>query len=316
MSERIQHLDAEQVAFFQRQIEAVKAQTYDVRYPALKARQLFPVSGDIDPGAQRVVYYTYDQAGQAKIISDYAKDLPRVDVFGRETVATVRSLGDSYAYSTQEIRSARMAGTPLEARRAMAARQAIEQLINRLAFTGDEEYGLVGFVNHPDIPRTTAPADGTGNVTTWIDTNGAATKSAALIARDMGLLINGVMTQTSGVEMADYVVMPLEQYTYIATAQFSTASDVTILGWLQQAYPNVTFDWLPTELNGAGVDVADADVAIAFSRDPSKISLEIPMEFTQYEPEKRSLEYVIDCEARFAGIRLFYPFSAHILEGI
>lgn len=307
---RTTHLDDAETAFFARQLEQVKATTFDKRYPALKARALFPVSHEINPGAQAIVYHMFDAVGIAKIIADYADDLPRVDVIGEEVIAKIKTLGDCYGYSTQEIRTANYAGMPLEQRRANAARDAVEQLINRLAFVGDSNYGLVGFVNHPNVPHTAVAADGDGSTTEWVN------KTPAQIVRDMGVLINTILTLTKGVEMANTVLLPIAQYTLLATTQNSAASDVTILSFLRQNYPGVTFDWLPTELTGAGTTIDGSDIAIAYNRDPDKVTLEIPMEFVQHEPEKRNLEYVIDCEARFAGIRLYYPLSAHIIEGI
>jgi hypothetical protein len=291
-------------------LEQVKTTTYNRRYPALKARMLFPVSHEINPGAAAIVYHIYDQVGVAKVIADYADDLPRVDVIGEEVLGKIKGLGAAYGYSTQEIRAANYAGMPLEQRRANAAHDAIEQLINRLAFVGDANYGLVGIINHPNIPHTTVPADGTGSTTTW------STKNPAQIVRDFGLLINNVLALTKGVEQVNTVLLPIEQYQLVATTQNSAASDTTILNFVRANYPGVTFESLAFELDGAGVDNPGADVAIAYNRDPQKVTLEIPMEFMQHEPEKRNLEYVVDCEARFAGVRLYYPLSAHIIEGI
>ncbi len=52
----------------------------------------------------------------AKIISSYASDLPRADVKGKPTTAIIKSLGDSYGYSIQEMRASgygrQVAGCP------------------------------------------------------------------------------------------------------------------------------------------------------------------------------------------------------------
>ena len=66
--------------FFARELDYVKSQSYDVEYPEFTALKLFPVSSEINPGAETVTYYSYDKTGMAKIISNYATDLPRADV--------------------------------------------------------------------------------------------------------------------------------------------------------------------------------------------------------------------------------------------
>ena len=103
--------DAEEASiFFARELDYVKSQSYDVEYPEFTALKCFPMSSEVDPGADTITYYSYDKVGLAKIISNYATDLPRADVKGKPTTAIIKSIGDSYGYSIQEMRASRMAG--------------------------------------------------------------------------------------------------------------------------------------------------------------------------------------------------------------
>ena len=83
----------------------------------------------------------------AKIISNYATDLPRADVKGKPTTAIIKSLGDSYGYSIQEMRASAMAGKSLDARKAESARYQIDYLNNKIAWNGDAETGLRGVLS-------------------------------------------------------------------------------------------------------------------------------------------------------------------------
>ena len=103
--------------FFARELDHVKAQSYDVEYPELTALHLFPQSSEADPGAETITYYTYDKTGLAKIIDNYSTDLPRADVTGKPSFAKIKSIGDSYGYSAQEMRASRLAGKSLDARK-------------------------------------------------------------------------------------------------------------------------------------------------------------------------------------------------------
>ena len=89
--------------FFARELDHVKQKSYDVQYPELTALSLFPISNEADEGAETITYYTYDKSGLAKIIDNYSTDLPRADVTGKPSTAQIRSIGDSYGYSVQEI---------------------------------------------------------------------------------------------------------------------------------------------------------------------------------------------------------------------
>ena len=149
--EKFLHLDADESIFFARQLEFVKAKTFDVRYAALKARTLIPVTNAAGPGAATITYEQHDQVGIAKIIASYGDDLPRADIKGREFTGRVRSLADAYGYNLQEIREAQMAGKPLQQRKADSARRAVLQLENTIGFFGNTEHSLVGFFNNPNI---------------------------------------------------------------------------------------------------------------------------------------------------------------------
>ena len=72
------HFDSAEDAsvFFARELDHVKAQSYDVEYPELTALHLLPQTSEADPGAETITYYTYDKTGLAKIIDNYSTDRP------------------------------------------------------------------------------------------------------------------------------------------------------------------------------------------------------------------------------------------------
>src|SRR3989338_5634435 len=118
-------LDARQVVFLEKQLEYVKSQTYDIQYPALKARLFIPVSNEIPNGAASHTYQSWDEFGRAELISSYGDDFKRVGVGVKEYVGSIKSVGASYAYSIEDLRRSAFAGTNLDMRLARAARNAI-----------------------------------------------------------------------------------------------------------------------------------------------------------------------------------------------
>ena len=58
------------------------------------------------------------------------------------------------------------------------------------------------------------------------------------------------------------------------------------------------------------------NVALLYTNNAEKFSLEIPMAFYQYPLQNRNLEIVVPCEERVAGIVLYYPMSALIAVGV
>lgn len=302
------NLDAVGDIFFARQLEIVQARVYEYQYPAMKSYQYIPINYNIDPGAEFITATGYQSVGRARIINSYADDLPEAGILGTQLTNPVVSIGDSYRYSHQEIRAARLANLPLSLRLAEAARRANDQLVNDLAITGDPQTGMYGLVNNPNVPTVTVPADGAGGSTLWIN------KTPEQVLRDLNLIVNQIVVNSNGVEMPNTLLLPIDQYTYIASTARSAFSDMTILQYfLMNNQFITTVDWLP-QLSGAGVN--GSDIMIAFDRSNTKLEMQIPMAWTQYAPQERNLEFVIPCESRFGGVVIYYPLSMVIGEGI
>lgn len=306
-------LDANESLFLQRQLDYIKQQTYDIKYAELKARKLIPVSSEADPGAENIFYRQYDQAGLAKIISNYGDDLPDADVIGKEFSVTVKTIGASYKYSIQEMRAAIYGNVPLEQRKANAARRAIAQKENTIAFKGDTLSNLVGLFTAPNVTSVTIPATGTGSTTQWVN------KTPDQILYDMNLVANTVVSVSLGVENPDTMLLPLAQYNYVASTARSDYSDKTILNYFLENNPYIKqVEWV-NELLGAGVSgsgSAPYSRMYAYRRSPEVLTLEIPSDFEQLEMEKHNLIYKVPCIERCGGVIVYYPLALAFGDGI
>jgi len=303
------NLDANETMFFARELEYIKARSYDVQFPKLKALTgLLPISSEAGAGAEAITFTQYEPTGLARIISSYADDLPRADIRGKQFTSLVKSLGVSYGYSMQEIRAAMFANKSLQQRVANAAKLAHDQKINKLAWFGDANFDIQGFLYAPNVPAAPVENDGVGNTTEWVN------KTPDQILRDMNALANGIVSLTNGVESPDTLILPIAQYTLIASTPRSSTSDTTILEYFLQNNPFITnVDWV-YELTGAGP--SGEDIMVAYHNNPDKLTLELPMMFTQYAPQERNLQMVVNCESRFGGVIIYYPLSISIGEGI
>lgn len=293
-------LDANESLHFVRQLEYIKSKTYDIKRANLSAMALFPVSTEIPEGATTHTYRQYDSVGMAKVISNFATDMPRADVTGKEFTGVIRSIGNAYGYSVQDIRSSLFAGTALESRKAMAATRAHQEKINSLAWAGDADNGLPGLLSNVNLPEVTLLADGTGSSKSF------ASKTADKIVRDINSLINKIITQSKGIFGANQVWLPVEQYALIATTQNSVASDTTILEFLRSVHPGVEFKQV-VELDGAGS--GGTDLMFAVENSIENFALEIPMMIKQYSPQQQGLEFVVPVESRFAGVTVYQPLA-------
>ena len=300
--------------FFARELDYIKAKSYDKVYPEFTALAHFPITHEVPAGAETTTYYSYDKTGMAKIISNYATDLPRADVKGEPSTAYIKSVGDSYGYSMQEMRASHLAGKSLDTRKAEAARYQIERKMNQIAWAGDADAKLVGVLstgnNIPIVSPATVVVDG-ANKTEW------EYKSADEILTDVNNIWAYQSQVTMDVEHADKLMIPPKQYLDISTRRIPTTG-ITVKKFLLDNSPYLKEIISAAELSAAATDTNPfaADTAFAFTDDEEKFSVEIPMEFYQYPLQAKGLEIEIPCEARIAGAIMYYPMANVICSGI
>lgn len=314
------HFDSAEDAsvFFARELDHVKAQSYDVEYPELTALHLFPQTSEADPGAETITYYTYDKTGLAKIIDNYSTDLPRADVTGKPSFAKIKSIGASYGYSAQEMRASKLAGKSLDARKGESARYAIDSKTNIIAWRGDEESGLMGVLSEgQNIPLyVIKPGVRTGKIS-WLE------KDPDEILDDVNGMAKQTAKMTKNVERPDTLCVPADVYMHISTKRIPDTS-TTVLAFIQEHAPYIKEVVSTAELDSdsvetnpyAAADDTGAGVAFLFKNDVRKLSLENPMPFYQYPLQVQNLETTIPCEARTAGVIVYYPLSALIAVGV
>jgi hypothetical protein len=319
MPQSLAKLDAADAIFFGRELESVMARVWEARRPPLSAFEYFPITSEADPADVAIIWYEMDSIGEAKIIAAGSHDLPRIDVFMRENVGTIRQIGDKFAYTTQDIRAAQKSGKPLSTMQASAAMRATNLRMNTIAWFGDQAAQLPGFMTAANVSRVVpAAAAAAPNGTGW---NSASGKTPDEIITDANNLINASISVSNGVETIDTVLMAPDEYAYIATVPRSGTSDTTILEFLRRVHPGVTFaavaelaDVLATRLPvQAG---AAANMAVAFRRSDEVLRFEIPLQFTQLAPQPRDLEFEVPCEAKCGGLLVHLPLAIATMQGI
>lgn len=316
-SEGVRFDSAEEASvFFARELDYVKSQSYDVEYPELTALNLFPITNETDEGAETVTYYTYDKKGFAKIIDNYSDDLPRADADGKPTTATVKSLGASYGYSVQEMRASRLAGKNLDARKAEAARWAIDSETNKIAWRGDDTSGLMGVLSTgQSIPLYTIQADANSKLK-WTE------KDPDAILDDINGMAKQVARTTKNVERPDTLCIPADVYMHISTKRIPHTA-TSVLNYLLENSPYIKNIVSAAELDDDAVETnpyaaasGGQGVAFLFKNDKKKLSLENPMAYKQYTAQAKNLETIVPCESRTAGVIVYYPLSCLIAVGV
>lgn len=297
------HFDAGESAVLSRQLLYIKTREANILYPNLKARQFIPVSNEIPSGATQFSIKIWDIKGMAKIVSDYANDFPSVNVAVTEVLAPIRSIGDSYEYTIQELRAAAMVpGLSLDVRRASAARMMHERKIETIAALGDTPNGLGGFLKNANIPLVA------GLTGTW------SSATAAQILSDMNAIAQTIVTQSKQIHQADTMVLGTAQWGIVATTPYSTLNPDTILQVFLRNSPYIrnVDQWVQSDLANVG---NNGPRIVAYQRDPMVLELEIPQEFEQLPPQLRGMTNMVPCHSRIGGVSVHYPLAAVYADG-
>jgi hypothetical protein len=306
MAQVARRLDRAESVFFARETEYIKTRTYDAKSPELKGLRLVPQASDLPTGIEQIVYRRYFESGEAKVIADYAKDFPRVDVFAEEYTSKVVDLGDSFGYSIKEIRASMRTGKRLDQRRALNARRTIERKLNHLTLRTDPEWGTYGLLDYPGITETTLPADGKNDSKSW------PTKSVDQILRDINILLDAVNVPTNGIEEADTLLLPLPSRNLLVNTRLGDTT-ISLMKYIQDNLPQIKrIEWL-NELRGIGAGGTNRTMVGKF--DNEHLENQIVGDFEQLETEHEGGEYTIPCIATTGGIIIYYPMAFAYADG-
>lgn len=303
-------LDANETAFWQKELEHMKARTYDIDYPEFNARKVFPVSNEGGEGVRSITYQTWDHAGMAKIISNYASDIPRADVKGTTYTIPVHRMAESFGMTIDEIKEARRVGRSLSNRKMVAVRDGHENKLNDIAFNGDSEHNLMGLFSHPNIPNGQAPNGKWDEGTTTPDD----------ILADIKDGFSNILSTTQRVEIPNALLLPGTYYDHIAMTRLGDGSDTTILDWVVSKIPYLSGNDSVAPLNeleavtslaGSALS-ATSEVAVYYRKDPMKLELEIPEDINFLPSERRGLEEIVLGTMTTGGLNVYKPLSLYI----
>ncbi|QAX92284.1 major head protein [Pantoea phage vB_PagM_LIET2] len=295
-------LDEAESIFLARELDALRARVFEAEFPGLNALQIFPVQSEAASWQKTFTYGLMSEFGIAKIVSDYADDIPMVGVMGQWETCTIYRIADAYQFSLDEIRAAQALGKNLNGRLALAARRGCDAKINELAFKGDAAYNIVGLFNHPNLTWVSASLS-------WTAGGSGKTGSAAAFD-DLVKAIGIVNTVTKGLHNANRIVIP-PSMTTVLTAQLPNTS-ISYKSFLLQEYPNMAI-YTAQELEaGPG----GKPCAIVFEYDADSLAIELSQPFEQMPAVWNNFHAKVACSARTAGLIVYKPQTTVIITSL
>ena len=306
MNKDMLKLDEAGGLYFTKQLEYVKARVIEEKLRENDYARFLPVSAEMPLGASNFTWRSYKGYGQARMISDYAKDFPRVELGATENTVKPKQIGASYAWTVMEIRRAQYAGVDLETRKASLARRVIDEKINSLAWAGDSNYNIQGFIKYPGTSEYTVSGALAADKL-W------SGKTADEILGDLNGIKIMPANLTNGIERVNTILIPPAQMDLIKNLRVGTTSDTTVYEFFTRNNSDVTLE-STYSLKGAGT--GGTDMMIAYVKDAEHLTFELPMPFEQMDAQLDGLEWKVPCMATIVGTLIFYPLSVAWAQGI
>lgn len=307
--------DAPQQAlgFLLSQTSAIESAVWSVRYPDITYPEFVPVDNSAPAWIKSVTYFSRDGGGAAKWMNGSANDFPLVGMTREKHETTVEMAGIGYDYTIEELEQARLLGMNVPADKAMIARRAYEELVEDVAYVGDTGKGFTGLFNNASVTAADV-ADGAETTPGW------STKTPDEILKDVNTALTGVWTTTKTVAMADTLLLPLTQYSDIATRRLSDTSDKTILEWVEKnnIYTKVTGKPLTIRANRflEGAGEGSTDRMVVYRKSPEVLKMHLPMRLQFMAPQLAGIRYMVPGIFRLGGVDIRLPKEVRYYDAI
>ena len=256
--------------------------------------------------------------------------MPRGDISGKEYSISVRTLGNAFGYSRQEIASAKVTGMPLEARKAEATRRSYEEKVNQIIFFGSPENNLHGLFDGPvgapclTATRTSVAASAANAANfAWAD------KTPDEIINDLTTALTKMFVDTKQLFRPDMIIMSVASKKILETTPRSLQSDMSIMNWFlannsfihsrdQIVDVNEVAGIYPvrTNLSGDIVPGAGYEGFTVISSGEDNMRVREPFPYIHLPVQLKGLEFEINCYGRFAGVEMVRPAAVQHWMGI
>lgn len=314
---RMNLVDSQQaLGFLLQQTSYIEAEVYRIQYPDIIYPQLVPIDTSASEWAKSVTFFSIDKVGAANWFANASTEMPLADINRTKFEQTIEMAGIGYRYTLEEIGQAMMIpGLNLTSERAEAAVRSYEEFMDKLARFGSTSKGFTGLFNNANVTQVSAIADGTGSSALWTN------KTADQMIRDVqSTALTGVYTGSLTVEMADTVLLPIQQMQLLADTRVPNTYG-NALDYLAKFNLYTHTTGAPLMIRGVlNLDTAGVNGTarmMAYRRDPRVVKLHIPM-VHRFLPVWQTGPITFDIPGIFrtGGVEIRRPGACRYVDGI
>lgn len=320
---RLEKKDIADLPFAVRQMEYIYKAAVEAKFPNLafadRANPLIKFDSEVPVGAATFTWYYSEGAGSVEYFSAMAADgPPSPTVMGAEQTGKIEGFHSEIVVTVQQLRRAAFVGVPLDRMIADADARAHAQEVNRVAAWGRDEFGIVGFLNHPQIASSVVP-DGVAGQPTW------ASKTSAEIIADVLGLVFALVRDSERLFRPNIIALPGHYLEILGSRRISegasTDSGMTIVReFLDKvlAATNNAIEWKEVEDLRADQSFGNlsTDGMMAFNDDPEFVTMVAPIFRLQQPVQQQGMKLITPVESDVGGIRMPYPLTAQRRTGL
>lgn len=195
-------------------------------------------------------------------------------------------------------------------------RLSYDKHLNQNCYMGMPEFGTTGLLNNPNVNASNV-SQGASSQTAW------SSKTPDEILFDINTAIAEVW-EAGGYDLEalpNHIIMPYEQYNYIATTKVSTLAEKTILTYVLEnniATKNGKDLFIGGTAYCKGAGAAGSDRMAVYVHDEYFIAMEelVPLSRTMTQPNTNALAYDSVYMANVSEVEMFYNQSIRYYDGI
>lgn len=286
---------------FARELTKIQAQTMDVQYDDLKAREMFDFDTSGGEGLTSIIQRFMDKKGSGIYVDGESTDIPSADVQGSEHEEPVRAWSTHVSWSVQDMKRSQRVGLPLSMHKFRAAQYVGETEIEVVASVGRPKKQLRGlFYDTSILTSHTLPADGTGTKKAF------STKTGDKIVRDVRAMYGAQIAACRGKAMFlpdTWVGTPGAHFalsTPNSTTDATPAIDIIRKGTNIQNF--IAWPALYDILGGK-------DAMFIFKKSPDVASFKLPAPLMPMPVEYCDRKFKVYFDQEIGGLHLNYPYT-------
>lgn len=298
-------LDANESGAFLRELENISVRVTETVFDKFRGAEYVPIDTSIDPADVFHTWRRFTAVGVAKVIANYGRDFPRIEEYGEETSSPIVELGDSYAYSKQDIRASRKTGRPLDQRKAKLAREAIERLIDDMIAFGRAASNIQGFLNATGVPLLAAGYNGD-----WDD----PATTGMMILQDLQMMEALVWTQSRQNHVPNAMLFGTNSYMALNKPFSEFIGESVKSVFLRGSSMIKTIDpWIKCDLADAQ---GNGERAVVYEKSDDNMYQINPIVFEADPPQAVAQEFAVHCNAKHGGVVVRKPLSMLYVDGL